>query len=139
MSSLRSRSGGNSMEKVEPVKKIAPNEQRRSRSEIAMVAEITRTSQRNISVPPTRSNSRYLQNAQQRDLCFQGEIAHFVEEKCPPSANSNGRVAADRSRKRSFLVTNNFGHDQGGRNRGQFTLTNDRSARFERWWNCTRD
>src|SRR6266550_299504 len=25
----------------------------------------------------------FLQNAQQRDLCLQGEIAHFIEEKCP--------------------------------------------------------
>ena len=24
----------------------------------------------------------FLQNAQQRDLCFQGQIAHFIEEKC---------------------------------------------------------
>src|SRR5258708_5120445 len=69
---------------VEPVKKIASKRTGRDRR---LKIAIGRGNHTHVAAQHLGSANTFkfafLQNAQERDLCFQGEITDFIEEECP--------------------------------------------------------
>src|SRR5438445_5911690 len=99
---------------VEPVKKIAAKRTGRDRG---VKIAIGRGNHAHVAAQHLGSANpfklAFLQNTEQRDLRFQGEIAHFIEEKCPAFCQFKpAKPPLNCSRECSFLVAKQLRHDQ---------------------------